>query len=140
MDPETFHPGFVCKDMQFYTTLDNETPRVCATKLGCEWRDLVQANKETYKGLLATSKLEEGTILRIPEKYDFQKLQALYYYQGDDKLDFCCECFVIEKPDGPPMLLCDGCDAACHLTCTHDKLKEVPEGDWFCRKCSKKKK
>jgi len=139
VEPETFHPGFVCKDMQFYTTLDNETPRVCATKLGCEWRDLVQANKETYKGLVATSKLEEGTILRIPEKNDFHKLQALYYYQGDDKLDFCCECFVIEKPDGPPMLLCDGCDAACHLTCTHDKLREVPEGDWFCRKCSKKK-
>lgn len=139
-EPETYYPGYVCKDMLFYTTLDNETPRMCANKLGCEWRDLVNINKQTYKGLIVSSKLEEGTILRIPEKCDHEKLRALYKLDdGDEKLDFCCECFVLENPDGPPMLLCDGCDAACHLPCTHDKLEEVPEGEWFCRKCTEKK-
>ena len=138
--PETYYPGHVCKDMLFYTTLDNETPRICANKLGCEWRDLVNTNKQTYKGLLVSSKLEEGTILRIPEKCDHEKLRALYKLDnGDEKLDYCCECFVLENPDGPPMLLCDGCDAACHLPCTHNKLVEVPEGEWFCRKCTEKK-
>ena len=139
-EPETYYPGYVCRDMLFYTTLDNETPKMCANKLGCEWRDLVNINKQTYKGLIVSSKLEEGTILRIPEKCDHEKLRALYKLDdGDEKLDFCCECFVLENPDGPPMLLCDGCDAACHLPCTHDKLKEVPEGEWFCRKCTAKK-
>ena len=33
------------------------------------------------------------------------------------------------------LLLCDGCDAAHHLTCLKPVLNEVPEGDWFCGIC-----
>jgi len=44
----------------------------------------------------------------------------------------------IEKED--ELLLCDGCDNGTHLGCTTPLLKEVPEGDWFCATCSKKRK
>lgn len=57
---------------------------------------------------------------------------------GEDyKFDHCCECGILEKP-GDQMLLCDRCNLACHLECTHDKLTEIPENDCFCRNCISK--
>ena len=58
--------------------------------------------------------------------------------EGGYVLSLCCECNEIEDPSSDvPMLLCDRCNSATHLTCTMDdpKLTEVPEGDWFCSKC-----
>jgi hypothetical protein len=34
------------------------------------------------------------------------------------------------------MLLCDGCNAACHTLCCSPPLDRVPEGDWLCRHCA----
>ena len=62
----------------------------------------------------------------------------------DDKeyeLSTCCECRQVEDPtSNMPILLCDGCDAACHLSCAKDrhKLTKVPDGDWYCSGCAKK--
>lgn len=53
------------------------------------------------------------------------------------KFDNCCECGVLERP-GDQMLLCDRCNLACHLECTHDNLTEIPENDWFCHNCMSK--
>ena len=140
-EKETFHPGHVCRDAQFYTTLNDETPFDCSEKLGCECNDLLSANRKRYKRLNAKSKLQQGTILRIPEKRDVEKVLELYKYKdGEPKLDYCYVCLEIESPDGPEMLLCDGdsCDKACHLSCTHDKLNTVPDGDWHCKSCQDK--
>ena len=137
-EKETFHPGHVCRDAQFYTTLNDETPFDCSEKLGCECNDLISVNRKRYKRLNAKSKLQQGTILRIPEKRDVEKVLQLYKYNdGEPKLDYCYVCLEIESPDGPEMLLCDGdsCDKACHLSCTHDKLITVPDGDWYCKSC-----
>lgn len=37
--------------------------------------------------------------------------------------------------EGDVLLLCDGCDNACHLGCCDPPLKRVPKGDWFCLEC-----
>ena len=43
-----------------------------------------------------------------------------------------------EPEDGSnPLLLCDGCDKACHLQCTPEGLTQVPANDWFCAECLK---
>ena len=58
-------------------------------------------------------------------------------------LSLCCECNEVEDlASDDPMLLCDSCDSATHLTCTTDvpKLTEVPEGEWHCSKCAFRKK
>ena len=34
------------------------------------------------------------------------------------------------------LLLCDGCDGAYHTFCVTPSLREIPDGDWFCRQCS----
>jgi hypothetical protein len=34
------------------------------------------------------------------------------------------------------MLLCDGCGKGWHLECLSPPLSEVPDGDWFCKRCA----
>ena len=51
----------------------------------------------------------------------------------EDGPDFCHKCN--EGDEGDVLLLCDGCDNACHLSCCHPPLKRVPKGDWFCTDC-----
>ncbi|KAJ1465086.1 hypothetical protein T484DRAFT_1648706, partial [Baffinella frigidus] len=46
---------------------------------------------------------------------------------------FCRKC---KSPhDGGRMILCDGCDAGCHLYCASPALSTIPSGEWFCDKC-----
>ncbi|XP_053682669.1 bromodomain adjacent to zinc finger domain protein 1A [Sabethes cyaneus] len=45
-------------------------------------------------------------------------------------------CMICRRKGDPDMtLLCDECNRACHMYCLKPKLKQVPEGDWFCPKC-----
>ena len=104
----------------------------------------------------------EETCCGTATKPDFDELdQSSRVFHGDDGrlspdstnptnegeggyvLSLCRECHQFEDPSSHvPMLLCDGCDSATHLTCTMDvpKLTEVPEGDWFCSSCVLRKK
>ncbi|KAK9815582.1 hypothetical protein WJX72_006239 [[Myrmecia] bisecta] len=50
--------------------------------------------------------------------------------------EVCYVCCAAEE--GDVLLLCDSCDAACHLGCCAPPLKRVPKGDWFCRDCAAK--
>ena len=48
-------------------------------------------------------------------------------------------CVVCERPDDEPnMLVCD-CKKGYHIYCLTPPLEEVPEGDWKCPQCAKKK-
>ena len=51
-----------------------------------------------------------------------------------------CEiCHEYEDTEDNPAVLCDGCSFGCgHIQCL--KLKAVPDGEWFCGKCTTKKK
>lgn len=45
-------------------------------------------------------------------------------------------CMICRRKGDPEMtLLCDECNRACHMYCLKPKLKQVPEGDWYCPKC-----
>ena len=48
--------------------------------------------------------------------------------EQDDNDDTCYLCGA-----GGELLLCDGCDQACHLRCIG--LRAIPADDWFCRVC-----
>lgn len=41
------------------------------------------------------------------------------------------------QSDSENMLLCDGCNMGHHLYCLKPKLKAIPLGDWYCKKCQK---
>uniref|UniRef100_A0AAG5DLK4 Bromodomain adjacent to zinc finger domain protein 1A n=1 Tax=Anopheles atroparvus TaxID=41427 RepID=A0AAG5DLK4_ANOAO len=45
-------------------------------------------------------------------------------------------CMTCRRKGDPDLtLLCDECNRACHIYCLKPKLKQVPEGDWFCMRC-----
>ena len=58
--------------------------------------------------------------------------------EDEDEDDVCYVCG--SSSEGSVLLLCDGCDKACHLKCTKPRLRRVPKGDWFCTECKAEKK
>ncbi len=55
----------------------------------------------------------------------------------DDGL--CMVCATEDLKDHASMLLCDGCDAAYHMSCLSPPLSTVPLVDWFCPQCAEKR-
>ena len=53
-----------------------------------------------------------------------------------DEAAVCAACGSAEdEPGYNDILLCDVCDAGCHLRCLQPPLDAVPPGDWFCALC-----
>ena len=105
----------------------------------------------------------------VKKEYDAEtddegdKLEVKVSDNPKDRPSICCECDEEEDPSSNiPILLCVGCDNECHLTCAldhpkhlyddgcndtcrlccaknHPKLTKIPEGDWYCSTCVKKK-
>ena len=57
-------------------------------------------------------------------------------WEDDDHCQLCGS-----SGNSAQLLLCDseGCGAAFHTTCLCDPLDEVPEGEWFCERCTERK-
>ncbi|VAI80507.1 unnamed protein product [Triticum turgidum subsp. durum] len=49
----------------------------------------------------------------------------------------CKSCGSFEDPCR--MLICDRCEEAFHLLCCHRRIKKIPDNDWYCLDCSRKK-
>ena len=65
-----------------------------------------------------------------------QEQEIMAAIRGEEEVeeeDVCYVCHASEE--GEVLLLCDGCDNACHLTCCNPRLKRVPRGDWYCQPC-----
>jgi len=57
--------------------------------------------------------------------------------QGRSPTKYETYCRVCKKTDYEDLLLlCDKCDDAYHTFCSNPPLDAVPEGDWFCPKCT----
>ncbi len=51
--------------------------------------------------------------------------------EEDEHNEFCKLC-----KDGGELLCCDSCPWAYHPLCLNPPLKEIPDGDWRCPRCS----
>ncbi|XP_059473771.1 E3 ubiquitin-protein ligase UHRF1-like [Neocloeon triangulifer] len=48
-----------------------------------------------------------------------------------------CSCVICGgKHDEDKQLICEECEDAFHMNCIFPPLEEIPETDWFCKKCS----
>lgn len=134
-----------------------------AAKLGMEDPlDLafVEDNATQY-GTKRNTMFHRNTLLRIPTQFCSNwKLEKLQNREVDEieGLGICEICHQQEEEEenedkkeavqrlgndnddtanshnhNNPMLICDGCDANCHLFCAG--LKRVPDGDWLCTDC-----
>ena len=53
------------------------------------------------------------------------------------RVDTAVLCFLRSQcTDSNPIVFCDGCDIGVHKCCYG--IRDIPEGDWLCRKCSTK--
>lgn len=58
--------------------------------------------------------------------------------EGHDPLDdLSCEICGYDG-DEDKMIMCDACDGGHHTYCLRPKLKNVPEGDWYCPCCAER--
>ncbi|CAL4979449.1 unnamed protein product [Urochloa decumbens] len=49
----------------------------------------------------------------------------------------CMKCGSMEDPS--KMLICDCCEGAFHLSCCNPRVKKIPEVEWYCLVCKRKK-
>lgn len=61
--------------------------------------------------------------------------------ESDDNINIslfeCMKCKLMEHPS--KMLICDYCEGAFHLLCCNPRVKKIPEEEWYCLACKRKK-
>lgn len=91
--------------------------------------ELAEVEREEAKEAAAMKKLE-GEVANVDVEDELDD-------DMEDGVDVCHVCSAGEE--GDVLLLCDGCENACHLSCCDPPLKRVPKGDWHCKECFAKK-
>ena len=54
--------------------------------------------------------------------------------------EICHTCQTGDDAESENMLLCDGCDSAYHTHCLNPPLSSIPDGDWYCSFCTRRRK
>ena len=99
-------PGQACIDGTYYSTYDDETADMVASKLGCHWKELAECNKERYGCIRAQARFEEGTTLIIPPTHVESKVKMLQGRRGSSAPQapsIESEPSVPEPSDGKPL-------------------------------------
>lgn len=60
-----------------------------------------------------------------------KKPKAAEKQEGTTNVEYCREC-----KDGGDLLCCDSCPNSYHTYCLYPPVKDIPEGDWHCPRCS----
>ena len=130
-----------------YTTLHNESYVLVAAKLGMDNpQDLARVEENaTRYGEKRNTAFRKNTVIRIPSQFCSKwKLEKLLNHKWEDSetLGICEICHKKEDDDDDddnsnsnsnPMLMCDGCDVTCHLSCAG--LERIPDEDYLCQRC-----
>ncbi|EME29690.1 DNA binding / methyl-CpG binding protein isoform 1 [Galdieria sulphuraria] len=101
-----------------------------------------EAPRQSRRSKRGHSKLSEHKITVEKKSHGSVDLDSLSPYsraiaQGRSPTKYETYCRVCKKTDYEDLLLlCDHCDDAFHTFCCNPRLQSVPEGDWFCPKCT----
>lgn len=106
--------------------------RDCLIKWSKECSNTCPLCKKSFHKIYIYEKNKRIEILINPKKLKVEDdLDAQFFDDG------CYVCGI--GGDDANLLICDMCNYhVCHFYC--DKLKELPEGQWFCRDCKKQMK
>jgi hypothetical protein len=82
---------------------------------------------------LGSGPRDAPAVIREPLDPEMQEaVTAQPAEDGEDNLmeeDICYMCSAADE--GDVLVLCDGCDNACHLQCAQPPLRRVPKGQWY---------
>jgi hypothetical protein len=114
---------------------DKETAGAPAVDVTAELAEVAAAEGAEARDAAALHKLQAKVAAEAEAAESEEEDEA---EEEAGEADRCHKCN--EGDEGDVLLLCDGCDNACHLSCCNPPLKRVPKGDWFCVDCKKAKK
>lgn len=115
---------------------ETETAGVPAVDVAAELAEVAAAEGAEARDAAALKNLLQAEVAAQAKATDSEDDEV---EEADDEgADHCHKCN--EGEEGDVLLLCDGCENACHLSCCNPPLKRVPKGDWFCDGCKKAKK
>lgn len=60
-----------------------------------------------------------------------QEGEGIQEQEDDEHMEFCRIC-----KDGGELLCCDSCPSAYHTHCLNPPLKNIPDGEWHCPRCT----
>jgi len=128
--------GRVLDDVEVpYWVFETETAGIPAMNVSAELAEVAAAEGAEARDAAALKKLQADVAAQAnaadSEEDEVEEVD-------DESADYCHKCN--EGEEGDVLLLCDGCENACHLSCCNPVLKRVPKGDWFCDDCKKAKK
>ncbi|XP_055615742.1 bromodomain adjacent to zinc finger domain protein 1A [Toxorhynchites rutilus septentrionalis] len=101
-----------------------------------ETKDKATLTKKLIEGQRNLARWEESLMRATNFSQIFLHYNVLYDAIQWSRSAERIACMICRRKGDPDMtLLCDECNRACHMYCLKPKLKQVPEGDWFCPKC-----
>uniref|UniRef100_A0A336LMZ6 CSON005998 protein n=1 Tax=Culicoides sonorensis TaxID=179676 RepID=A0A336LMZ6_CULSO len=125
--------SFSCQQIGFPEDCSSVQHIFCALCIE-EWAKNVTTcpidRKEFTKICIMDNWLDKNVIRSVEvtrKEYNEAELEAV------DDLTYCEICH--RSDNEHTMLLCDGCDHGFHMECLTPRLREVPLGSWYCRRC-----
>jgi PHD-finger len=116
---------------------ETETSGAPAVDVTAELAEVAAAEEAEARDAEALEKLQ-AEVAAQAEAAESEEEEEEIDDEAAEEADRCHKCN--EGDEGDVLLLCDGCDNACHLSCCNPPLKRVPKGDWFCVDCKKARK
>lgn len=99
-------------------------------------KDKTAIAKSIIKGQKNLARWEESLMRATNYSQIFLHYNVLYDTIQWNRSAERIACMICRRKGIPEQtLLCDDCNRACHMYCLKPKLKQVPEGDWYCPKC-----
>ena len=112
-----------------------------ASSTGRTSRARVRLCKRTFTAIHCRSKHISLTVTPRKQRADVD--DSIFTPQSDETDPAVREatCAVCRNDDDEHLLLlCDGCDSACHTYCLYPPLEEPPEDSWYCTICTEQQR
>ena len=127
--------------IEYMATLDGKTTELLLPSVRKDYVNVDQIRRD--KPEVESTEVSRRAALEEKEAKALEEKEAKQASQNDDEDNVVISpdlmCVVCERPDDEPnMLVCD-CKKGFHIYCLSPPLEMVPDGDWKCPKCAKKK-
>eukprot|EP00742_Colponemidia_sp_Colp-10_P007357 GILJ01007919.1.p1 GENE.GILJ01007919.1~~GILJ01007919.1.p1 ORF type:complete len:1966 (+),score=175.56 GILJ01007919.1:45-5942(+) len=100
-------------------------------------QEMVRQIQAEYSIINHWSKIRRALRVGLRDREAKQRQPTIEGEEVEEDAD-CCVCFGEDSVDNNPIVFCERCNAAMHQGCYG--IKEIPEGDFFCRRCEAEKR